>query len=139
MKKAKYTLAGLLAVVAIAAAQEAKSPVAGTWKGESLCMVKPSACHDEVVVYEITPSPEKKGHLTMKGDKIVDGKRLWMGDLDCTFADSTRVLTCEMQQGVWAFNVQGDAMTGTLKVKDGTVFRKVNVKRYSGPLPPEER
>ncbi|MCA1837500.1 MAG: hypothetical protein LC674_01580, partial [Actinobacteria bacterium] len=27
----------------------------GTWRGTSVCLVRPSSCHDEVVVYRITP------------------------------------------------------------------------------------
>lgn len=128
--KARYVLAGCCAAMAIAAvAQEAKSPVVGTWKGESLCTVKPSACHDEVVVYEINPSANKKEQFTVKADKVVDGKRQWMGDLNCTYGASARTLTCEIPRGVWSFTVQGDAMTGTLKLSDGTLFRKVSAKR----------
>jgi hypothetical protein len=141
MMKAICVFAGVLAAVGMVAAQQANAPVLGTWKGESLCTVKPSACHDEVVVYEIKPSSDKKDHLTVKADKIVDGKRQWMGDLECGYADGTGVLTCELdnKKGVWSFNVQGDAMTGTLKLADGTLFRKVSAKRYNGPLPPEEQ
>ncbi len=117
----------MLAIAAVG--QEAKSPVIGTWKGESLCTVKPSACHDEEVVYEISAPADKKGALVMKADKIVNGERQWMGDLDCKYAASTHVLNCEIPKGVWSFDVGGDAMTGTLKLSDGTLFRKVSVKR----------
>lgn len=119
----------LLAFVILSAAAVAQRPNAspvGTWKGESLCTVKPNACHDETVVYEIKPSG-KQDRLICKADKIVDGKRQWMGDLDCTFANAT--LTCEVPKGTWSFTVQDNTMTGTLKLADGTLFRKVNVRR----------
>ena len=106
-------------------AQDSNAPVLGTWQGESLCTVKPSACHDESVVYEI--SQGKNGGVVWKADKIVNGERQNMGTLDCTFAAS--VLTCDMGKGVWSLTVRGDAMTGTLKLADGTLFRKVSVRR----------
>lgn len=131
MMKVACILASVLGLVCVAAAQQPKSPVLGTWKGESLCQVKPSACHDEVVVYKIKASSEKKDTFTIKADKIVNGERQWMGDLECTSADSSRGLTCELdnKKGVWSFNVRGDTMTGTLKLADGTLFRKVSVRR----------
>lgn len=117
----------LLGATLLAAGQQkSNAPVLGTWKGESLCTVKPSACHDESVVYEITPG--KNGGVVWKADKIVNGQQENMGTLDCTFAAS--VLTCDISgKGVWSLTVRGDAMTGTLKLSDGTLFRKVSVKR----------
>lgn len=120
-------VSGLIACVALlAVAQKSNAPVLGTWKGESLCTVKPSACHDEIVVYEI--SEGKNGGIVWKADKIVNGERQNMGTLDCTFAAS--VLTCDIPgKGVWSLTVRGDSMTGTLKLSDGTLFRKVAAKR----------
>jgi len=137
--KAASMLAVVLATVTLGAAQQPKGTVLGTWKGESLCTVKPSACHDEVVLYEIKPSSENKDHLVLRGDKIVKGKRQMMGDLDCTYADSTGTLTCPISTGVWSFQVKGDTMLGTLKHTDGTLFRKASARRYTAALPPEER
>jgi hypothetical protein len=102
----------------------------GKWKGESLCTVKPSACHDEVVVYEITAATGKKDALVWKADKIVNGEQQNMGTMDCTYAPKSQVMTCDMPgRGVWKLTVHGDAMTGTLELSDGTLFRKVSVKR----------
>jgi hypothetical protein len=125
------TIAGLLLAGAGTPAftQKTSSSVLGKWKGESLCTVKPSACHDESVVYEITASAEKKGMLVWKADKIVNGEQQNMGMLDCSAPDA-HTMTCDMSgRGVWAFQGQGDGMTGTLKLSDGTLFRKVSVKR----------
>lgn len=111
-------------------AQKTNAIALGKWKGESLCTVKPSACHDETVVYEITAPAGTKDKLVWKADKIVNGKQENMGTLDCTFAYDTHVMTCDMPgKGVWSLTVQGDVMTGTLKLSDGTLFRKVTVKR----------
>jgi hypothetical protein len=118
----------LLVAANVATAQKTNASVLGTWKGESLCTVKPSACHDEIVVYEITATAGSKDHVVWKADKIVKGQRENMGTLDCTTASQT--VTCDMPgRGVWSLTVDGDNMTGTLKLSDGTLFRKVSAKR----------
>ena len=113
-----------------AAAQKTNETVLGKWEGESLCTVKPSACHDETVVYEFSAAGDSKDHVVVNADKIVDGKALNMGTLDCKYADDRHTITCDLPgRGVWRFTADGDAMTGTLKLSDGTVFRKVTAKR----------
>lgn len=93
-------------------------------------MVQPSACHDESVVYDISSSAQKKGVLVWKADKIVNGEQQNMGTLECTYASSTHVVTCDMpDKGTWKLQVSGDEMKGTLTLTDGTLFRKVDVKR----------
>lgn len=102
----------------------------GTWKGTSLCTLRPSACHNEVVVYTITRSPDKKGGILWKADKIVNGVQENMGTLTCEYAPESHTLTCDMpEKGVWKLRVDGDAMKGTLLLPDGRLFRKVDVKR----------
>src|SRR3954463_5699095 len=97
--------------ISTAQAQKDNGGVVGKWKGESLCTVKPSACHDEVVVYEISASAEKKGALVWKADKIVNGEQENMGTMDCTYAAESRTMTCDMPgRGVWSLTVKGDAM-----------------------------
>ena len=116
-----------LSFCASLAAQGKPSDVVGSWEGESICTVRPSACHDEHVIYEIKPGPEKK--LTMSADKVVNGERQNMGDLECSYDGKT--LSCPFAKGVWAFEVSGTKMKGTLKLTDGTLFRNVDVaKKY---------
>jgi hypothetical protein len=62
-------LASLTLFAAPLAAQSAQSPV-GTWRGTSLCLVRPSSCNDEIVVYRIAPV-NAKDSLTMDARKIV--------------------------------------------------------------------
>jgi len=113
-----------------ASAQAPKIPVLGTWKGSSLCTVRPSPCRDEVAFYTITESATTKGVIVWKADKIVDGQRVEMGVLECSYSAPEHTLTCNMpNKGVWELHVSGNRMTGTLKLPDGTLYRKVNVKR----------
>lgn len=127
----KLAITGVLSACALAPqAQTASDTPLGHWTGESLCMVQPSACHDESVVYDISSSAQKKGVLVWKADKIVNGEQQNMGTLECTYASSTHVVTCDMpDKGTWKLQVSGDEMKGTLTLTDGTLFRKVDVKR----------
>ena len=121
----------VLGLAALAAGQTNSASPLGKWKGESLCTVKPSACHDETVVYEITaPASNRKDVLVWKADKIVNGEQQNMGSLVCTYAAGKNTFSCDIpNRGKWEFQVNGDAMSGTLKLADGTLFRKVSVKR----------
>ncbi len=121
----------LLGAAVLAFSQKESASPLGKWKGESLCTVKPSACHDEIVVYDITaPADSRKDILVWKADKIVDGKQQNMGSLVCEYIAEKDSFTCLIpDKGTWAFQVNGDTMTGTLKLTDGTLFRKVSVKR----------
>jgi hypothetical protein len=38
----------------------AQDMIAGIWRGESKCVQKESACHDETVVYRFSPLREKR-------------------------------------------------------------------------------
>ena len=118
-------LVALLTYCTLCAAQSRKADVIGTWEGESICTVRPSACHDEHVIYEIIEAGKDK--LKMSADKVVNGERQSMGALDCSYDGKT--LNCPFAKGVWAFDVNGTKMTGTLKLTDGTLFRKVDVKK----------
>lgn len=123
----KYFLmsfATALGCCSVLLAQSDSSSVVGTWEGKSICTVRPSACHDEHVIYDIARKGQK---LMMSADKVVNGERQNMGDLECTYADET--LTCPLPRGVWAFIVSGTKMTGELKLTDGTVFRKVDAQK----------
>ena len=119
-------LGALLSFCAVCSAQGAnRTDVLGTWEGESICTVHPSACHDEHVIYTISDAGRDK--LKMSADKVVNGERQNMGDLDCTYNGKT--VSCPFARGLWAFDISGTKMTGTLKVTDGTLFRKVEAKK----------
>ena len=102
--------------------------VAGEWRGESLCLVKPSPCHDEVVVYHVTKAG-KAGMLAMQADKIVNGEAQDMGTLDCEYDFGKHTLTCTIPRGVFRFTVSGDKMEGTLTTSDNVLFRRISVKK----------
>src|SRR5438270_14074934 len=60
----------------------------GVWRGTSVCLVHPSACHDEVVVYRIAPT-KTADSLTVDARKVVRGAEEEMGILDCRLVRQT--------------------------------------------------
>lgn len=121
---------GLMAVLAGGCRASAVTDVAalaGTWRGRSLCAVKPSPCHDETVVYRIARAAAPKT-VSITMNKIVDGKELVMGKADCHL-DGARSLVCPFPRGAFRFDVDGRVMRGTVALPDGTVFRRIEVRR----------
>jgi|SRR5678815_1919971 hypothetical protein len=101
----------------------------GVWKGTSLCQVKNSPCHDEVVVYYISKDSAGKSYK-MNASKVVNGKEVDMGPLSFTYDEKQRVfVSVDRERGAkWEFKVTGNEMKGTLMDK-GELYRIVNVKK----------
>jgi hypothetical protein len=117
-----------LALARNASAQKAATPTpVGVWRGTSLCLVRPSACHDEVVVYRITRLSTDS--VSLDARKIVNGKEEEMGVLPCRVAAAGAQVTCKIPRGTWLFSVRGDSLTGELMLPDGKKFRDVRMAR----------
>ena len=120
-----------LSAAALARTARAQSPApanpVGTWRGTSVCLVHPSPCNDEIVVYRITAT--KADSLAIDARKIVRGVEEEMGVLGCRVAAQTGDITCEQPRGVWRFTVRGDSLTGEARLRDGTRYREVRVVR----------
>ena len=128
---AGVALAGALARAAIAQSpvqQPAPMNPVGTWRGTSACLVRPSACNDEIVVYRIT-AMKAADSLAVDARKIVRGEEQDMGVLGCRLAPASGQLTCTIPQGVWQFRVRNDSLTGELRLRDNTRFREVRTIR----------
>ena len=128
---AGIALAAVLARAAIAqspAQPPAPTTPVGTWRGTSACLVRPSACNDEVVVYRITPM-KAADSLAVDARKVVRGEEQEMGVLPCHLAQPSGQLTCAIPQGVWHFRVRNDSLTGELRLLDNTRFREVRTVR----------
>jgi hypothetical protein len=109
-------------------AQAARPEPVGTWRGTSLCQVRPSACRDESVVFRITRTPTRDS-LALDGRKIVNAAEVEMGVLGCRFEVPNARLTCPMSSGVWQFTIRGDSLVGELRLSDGTKVRDVRTGR----------
>ena len=109
------------------ATPDSASPV-GVWRGTSSCLVRPSPCHDEIVVYRITRM-DASDSLSLDGRKIVDAPEVEMGVLGCRHDPSSTSFTCVIPSGTWRFTVRGDSLVGELRRADGTRFRDVRTAR----------
>jgi hypothetical protein len=105
------------------------SSVLGDWRGESICVLRESACHDEDSLYHVTKLAEKPEWVSMKLDKIVNGKPVTMGTMGCSYGPAKQSLTCEFPRGVMRFTISGNRMEGTMTLPDGTLWRKLNLKK----------
>ncbi len=105
----------------------------GTWHGTSTCVNREAApsCNDETVVYEVRRS-DKPQTVVLAADKIVDGKRLPMGDLEFVYSKAEGCWRSELStprvQGVWCLVVDGNSLTGGLRhLPSKTQVRKVEL------------
>ena len=105
----------------------AMTPV-GIWRGISVCLVRPSACNDEIVVYRIAHT-KAADSLTLDARKIVRGEEQAMGVLTCRFTSPNGPLTCAIPRGTWLFRVRKDSLVGELRLSDNTKFRDVRTIR----------
>src|SRR5690242_21714625 len=92
----KLQVAGIALASVFARAAGAQSPSrssapadpVGTWRGTSVCLVHPSACNDEIVVYRITQM-KAPDSVAMDARKIVRGEEQDMGVLGCSLVRPT--------------------------------------------------
>jgi len=107
----------------------AKQKLAGTWRGESLCAEKGTACHDEVAVYRITAIAGKPGTLLVSGGKVVDGKEIVMGTGEGRYDSAKHTLSVELPRGVITLKADGDKLEGTFTLPDKTILRRITLKK----------
>jgi hypothetical protein len=95
IRRAAAVIASVLAPYAFAQGSQGQSAAAavGTWRGTSVCLVRPSPCNDEIVVYRIAPT-DVADRLTIDARKIVHGEEQEMGVLSCPSMSGARVLCC---------------------------------------------
>jgi hypothetical protein len=109
----------------------AEAKLVGTWRGDSLCVEKGTACHDEVAVYRIAAIAGKPGYLMVSGGKVVDGKEIVMGTVEGRYDSGKRTLSVELPRGVITLKADGDKLEGTYVLPDKTVLRRITLKRGS--------
>jgi hypothetical protein len=118
------------AYVRLESSQQQPAPMTpvGIWRGTSVCLVRPSACHDEIVVYYIART-KAVDSMTVDARKIVRGEEQGMGVLDCRFTSPNGPLICAIPQGTWQFTIRKDSLVGELRLPDNTKFRDVKAVR----------
>src|SRR5512139_3041964 len=108
----RIALVGLAIASVLARSANAQSPsrqrattAVGVWRGTSVCLVRPSACKDEVIVFRITQA-KAADSVSLDGRKVVGGVEEEMGVLACRFTAQEGQMTCVLPQGVWRFRVR---------------------------------
>jgi hypothetical protein len=114
---------------ASAAGADEESKLAGTWRGDSLCVEKGTSCHDEIAVYRIAVIPGKRGYLLVTGGKVVYGKEIVMGSGEWRYDSVRHTLTGELPRGVITLKVDGDKLAGTFILPDKSILRRITLKK----------
>lgn len=117
-----------------APSDHAPSELVGTWRGTSTCSdrVAAPACRDEVVIYDFTAG--EKGTVHWKADKVVEGQRQTMGELDLAYDAGARCWSAEFRSPrvrmVWCLVVDGAHLTGTGRQLPGDqTVRKIDARK----------
>ena len=107
----------------------ASQPMAGVWRGDSVCATDAPSCRNETVVYYIKSVPDKPQVMFVQADKIVAGKAITMGAGEWEYDATGKTLTLRTEQRSWRLQAAQDQIEGVLTLADGTVFRKMTLKR----------
>lgn len=110
--------------------------IVGTWRGSSACVDRQAApaCTDEQVVYDIAATPGKPDTITVKADKIVDGKRVPMGVLDFSHDAKSGSWTTEIEtprvHALWRLQASGTTLVGSMTLLPSkAVVRRINLRK----------
>lgn len=110
-------------------AKYANDLLVGDWRGDSVCVVRPSACVDEKSLYHIRKIGDQPNRFSMQGDKIVDGRPVNMGTADCVYAPDTHVLTCDLPAGSIHLTLRETRLEGTMHLSDGRLWRNISLEK----------
>jgi hypothetical protein len=128
---------GFLAGPIVQAQPQAGAPaqLIGLWRGTSICTdrVAAPACRDETVVYEFTAGSQP-GTVHWLADKVVDGERQTMGELDLAYDATEACWNAEFSSPrtriVWRLKVDGTQLSGTGRQLPGDeTVRKVELTK----------
>ena len=106
-----------------------QTQITGTWRGNSDCVLKNSACHDETNVYRFSEIAARPGWFSGTGSKVVNGKEISMGALDWQYDAQSHILRSDNPNGVFRFTVDDEKMEGTLTLSDATVYRRIHLTK----------
>src|SRR5947209_6145981 len=96
----------------------ASQPMAGVWRGDSVCTTDAPFCRNESVVYYIKSVPDKPRVMFVQADNIVAGKAITMGAGEYDAAGQTLALRSEQRS--WRLQLAQDRIEGVLTLADGT-------------------
>lgn len=129
MKTLKFIITFLL-ITQCATAQKSVVQIdtllVGAWQGTSICQVKNSPCHDEIVVYHISKGNVADSFI-IQANKIVNGVEEDMGTLHFGYNPKTNQLVSN-EYGKWTFTIDNRKMSGVLSVKNEK-YRVINLEK----------
>ena len=132
-------LAPALANAGTTASNGSPRKLEGEWFGRSLCVTSRPACTDETVRYRLTVADDAGASIRFDMDKLVGGKYEPMGSLDCRFQAQRQLLACPAAYGDWLFRWDGEALLGSLSVREDGLFRHIHVVRQATKAPASPR
>jgi hypothetical protein len=101
---------------------------AGVWKGDSVCQIKDSPCHDEASVYYVSKNTEPNS-FQMKMNKMVDGKEVTMGTVSCKACSNSGSYVCRLNDfSTWTWRLNKNVLDGDLQYR-GQLYRKIHLIR----------
>jgi hypothetical protein len=112
-----------------AVAHGSQSQIAGTWRGNSECVLKNSPCHNEINVYRFSEIAERPGWFSGTGSKVVDGKEIAMGTLEWNYDAERHTLKGESPGGAFRLIVDGTKMEGSLTLPDNTGYHRIHLEK----------
>jgi hypothetical protein len=136
----QWGLGALLALLAgTAFAQGLRDRLVGTWRGTSLCLDRAAlpACADEQVVYDIGAPTAEPDVIIVKADKIVEGRRVPMGEVSFRPDVATGRWVSEIEtpnvHALWHLALRDGALRGgMLLLPSTTAVRIIELKRVQG-------
>jgi hypothetical protein len=106
----------------------ADASFAGVWKGDSVCQIKDSPCHDEASVYYVSKGTESNS-FHMKMNKMVDGKKETMGTVTCKAGSDNGSYVCRLNElATWTWQLNKDVLDRVLQYR-GQLYRKIHLVR----------
>jgi len=100
----------------------------GVWKGDSVCQIKDSPCHDEASVYYVSKGSEPNS-FQMKMDKIVQDKEVTMGTVNCITDSNSGSYVCRLNAlSTWTWRLNKGALDGDMQYR-GQLYRKIHLIR----------
>jgi hypothetical protein len=80
-------------------------------------------------VYRFSRIDGRANAFSVTASKVVDGKEVVMGTGEWEYDEKRQVVECEKPS--IQLSLDGDKMEGALKLEDGTVYRRIYLKKES--------
>ena len=80
-------------------------------------------------MYRFSKMDGRPNAFSVTASKVVNGQEAVMGTSECKYDEKKRFVECEKPSIQLAIN--GDKMEGALKLNDGTVYRRIYLKKES--------